>query len=179
MKIIKPIFLLLLVVYAGAAHCQKQLILLKNESVLLRLYPGDEFIFKSKDSRSIKSTYVNNLSDTAVVTHRDTVPFHTIERIYFKQPKFYNKVGTALVIFGAGLFLIDQINVVIVNGQSPNLDSGVSTLSLSSLAVGLPLMLIKKKGQELNYRHRLMMVSKGSVFYLPDTRQYISPYLDN
>lgn len=179
MKIIKLIFLLLLLIYADTAHSQKQLILLKKERVLLRLYPGDEIIFKLKNSRSIKRTYVNNLSDTAVVTHRDTVPFHTIERIYFKQPKFYNKAGTALVIFGAGLFLIDQINVVLVNGQSPNLDSGVSTLSLSSLAVGLPLMLIKKKGQELNYRHRLMMVSKGSAFYQPDTRQYISPYLDN
>lgn len=165
--------------YAGAAHCQKQLVLLKNESVLLRLYPGDEIIFKLKDSRSIKRTYVNNLSDTAVVTHRDTVPFHTIEKIYFQQPKFYNKVGAALVIFGAGLFLIDQINVVIVNGHSPNLDSRVSTVSLTSLAVGLPLILIKKKSQKLNYKYRLLTVKEGSPFYQPDTRGFISPYLEN
>jgi hypothetical protein len=170
---------LFLLGYAGVACAQKQLILLKDETVLLRLYPGDEFIYKLKDSKAVVTTYVNNLSDTAVVTHGDTVPFHTIERIYFYQPKFYNKVGRALVIFGVGLFFIDQFNVVIVHGQPPNLDNWVSTVSLTSFAAGLPLMLIKKKSQKLNYRHRLMMVSKGSVFYKPDTRGYISPYPEN
>jgi hypothetical protein len=164
---------------AGTVHSQKQLIVLKKENVLLRLFPGDEIIFKLKGSKSIKTTYVNNLSDTAVVTHRDTVPYHTIERIYFRQPKFYNKLGAALVIFGGGLFLIDQANLVIVNGQSPNLDSHVSTLSLASLAIGLPMVLIRQRSQKLNHRHRLMMVTKGSIFYRPDTRSSISPYLDN
>ncbi|HET9487032.1 MAG TPA: hypothetical protein VFO54_06345 [Chryseosolibacter sp.] len=161
---------------SSTVYCQKQLILLKKENVLLRLYPGDEFIYKEKGSRSVQTTYVNNLSDTAVVTHRDTVPFHAIERIYFRQRKFYNTLGAALVIFGTGLFLIDQINVVLVQGHSPNLDDGVSTVSLTSVAVGLPLALIKKKSQVVNYRHRLMMVDKGSAFYRPDTREYILPY---
>lgn len=171
--------ILMLMVCGGAAHSQKQLVLLKRENVLLRLYPGDEFIYRQKGSRSVRTTYVNNLSDTAVVTHRDTVPFHTIGRIYFRQHKFYNTVGTALVIFGAGLFVIDQINIVVVQGNSPDLDKGVTRLSMSSLAVGLPLLLIRKKSQKLNHRVRLMMVDKGSVFYRPDTRQYIVPYEEN
>lgn len=175
---VKPILLLLMVGFAGVANGQKQLILLKNENVLLRLFPGDEIIFKLKGSKSVKTTYINNLSDTAVVTHRDTVPFHTIERLYFHQPKFYNKIGAALVILGSGLFLIDQINVVLVNGQSPSLDNWVSTVSLTSLAAGLPLMLIKKKSQKLKYGYRILVVDKSSVFYRPDTREYILPYVE-
>jgi hypothetical protein len=169
----------LFIALAVAAHGQKQLILLRRENVLLRLYPGDEFIYKEKGSKTVKTTYINNLSDTAVVTHRDTVPFHTIEKVYFKQHKFYNTIGGALVIFGGGLFLIDQINVVLVNGQSPSLDNRVSTVSLTSLAVGIPMMLIKKKSQRMSYPCRLMMVDKGSVFYRPDTRKYILPYEQN
>ncbi|MEX2235532.1 MAG: hypothetical protein WD824_25460 [Cyclobacteriaceae bacterium] len=153
--------------------------MLKRENVLLRLYPGDEFIYRLKGSKTTRTTYVNNLSDTAVVTHRDTVAFHKIERIYFKQGKFYNTIGAGLVIFGSGLFLIDQINVVLVNGQSPNLDDRVSVISLSSLAVGIPLILLKKRSQKINYPTRLMMVDKGSAFYRPDTRQYILPYGEN
>lgn len=179
LRFIKPILLLCLVVYAGVALGQKQLILLKGENVLLRLYPGDEIVYKLKGSKTVKTTYVNNLSDTAVVTHRDIVPFHTIEKIYFRQARFYNKIGAALVVFGAGLFIIDQLNVVVVNGQSPNLDSRVSTVSLASLAVGVPLILLKKKSQKLKYRYRLMTVSKGSAFYQPDTRHNILPYMDN
>jgi len=161
--------------FASTASCQKQLILLKRENVLLRLYPGDEFIYKLEGSRTVRTTYVNNLSDTAVITHRDTVPFHTIDRIYFRQHKFYNTIGSALVIFGAGLFLIDQVNLVAVNKQSPNLDNRVSVLSLGSLAAGLPMMLLKKKSQKIGYRTRLMVVAEGSGFYRPDTRESIGP----
>lgn len=146
---------------------------MNKETVLLRLYPGDEIVYKLKGKKNVRTTYINNLSDTALVAHRDTVPFHTIERIYFKQRKFYNTVGAALVIFGSGLFLIDQINVVLVNGQSPSLDNRVSAVSIGSLAAGLPLVLLKKKSQKIGFRSRLMTVERGSAFYRPDTR--ISP----
>lgn len=159
---------------AGAVHSQKQLVLLKGEDVLLRLYPGDEFRYKIKGSTNVRTTYVNNLSDTAVVTHRDTVPFHRIDRIYFQQRKFYNTIGSFLVIFGGGLFLIDQVNTVLVQKQSPSLDDGVTSLSLYSLAAGLPLMMLKKKSQKLGYRTRLITVEKGSAFYRPDTREAIN-----
>lgn len=178
MWIYKPILILFLLSFAGGVQGQKQLLLMKREKVVLRLYPGDEFVYKEK-GKPVRTTYINNLSDTAVVTHRDTVAFHEIEKIYFRQHKFYNTVGTALVVFGAGLFLIDQVNVVLVQGHSPSLDDNISTLSLSSLGVGLPLMLIRKRSQKINYRHRLMMADKGSVFYQPDTREYVLPYGNN
>ena len=163
-----------LMAVSAMAYGQKQLLVLKQENVLLRLYPGDEFVYKLKGSKTIVTTYINNLSDTAVVTHRDTVAFHRIDKVYFRQRRFYNTVGTALVIFGASLFIIDQINVVLVNGQSPDLDSRVSAISVTSLAVGLPMMLFKKKSQKVGYRTRLMMVDKGSGFYKPDTREAIN-----
>lgn len=178
MRILKPISILVLMCWGAAVHGQKQLVLLKGETVLLRLYPGDDFIYKEKGSKSVKTTYVNNISDTAVITHRDTVPFRTIERLYYKQHKFYNTVGAALVIFGAGLLLIDQVNLVLVQGHSPSLDDRVSTISLTSLAVGIPLVLVKKRSQKITFQNKLMMADEGSVFYRPDTREYILPYRD-
>lgn len=174
MTSVRYFLILFFVAGAGVAVAQKQLVLLKKEDVLLRLYPGDEFIYRLKGDKTKRTTYVNNISDTAVITHRDTVPFHRIERIYFPQKRFYNTVGRALVIFGAGLFLIDQFNVVVVNGNSPNLDSRTSTLSLVSLGAGLPLMLLKSKSQRLRRGVRFMMADKSSPFYRPDTREIIS-----
>ena len=163
-----------MVIWAETGFAQKQLVLLKEEDVLLRLYPGDEFVYSLKGDKTKRTTYVNNLSDTAVVTHRDTVPFHRIEKVYFAQKRFYNTVGRALVIFGAGLFFIDQFNVVVVHGNSPNLNARVSRISLASFAAGLPLMLIKKKSQKLRHGVRLLMVEKSSPFFRPDTREIIS-----
>lgn len=168
--------ILLLLVICTQAFCQKQLIILKGERVKLRLYPGNEISFKLKNSKRIWRTYINNLSDTSVVTHRDTIPLNRIERVYFRQPMFINRLGGALVAGGAGLFLIDQLNVVVLNGEDPSLDNWVSIVTLTSVAAGLPMILIKKKSQKINYKYRLMTVRKGSPFYLPDPRSNYSPF---
>ena len=144
---------------------QMQLVLLKHERVLLRLSPGDDFVYRLKNSKTIKSSYVNNLSDTAVVTHSDVVPFHTIDRIYFRRLTFYNKAGAYMVAGGLLLFLADQINVSLVQGNKPNLDGGISTVTLTMIGAGLPMAIIKKKSQRLKYKYRLMMVKEGSPFY--------------
>ncbi len=174
LKKVTRILILLLMFGAHTALCQKQLVLLKRENVLLRLYPGDEFIYRLKGSNTVRTTYVNNLSDTAVVTHRDTVAFHRIDRIYFRQHKFYNTVGTALVIFGGGLFVIDQLNTGVIQGQRLSLDDGVTALSAATVAAGLPMMLIRKKSQKIGFRTRLMTVDKGSAFFRPDMREQIN-----
>lgn len=153
--------------------------LLKKENVMLRLYPGDEIVFRLKGSKTVRTSYVNNLSDTSVVTHRDTIPFHKIERLYFRQTTRYNIIGGALVFGGAALFLIDQLNYAVIQGNDATLDSGVSTASIAAIGVGLPMLLIKKKSQKIDFKHKIRMVQKGSIFYRPDTRGYISPYMDN
>jgi hypothetical protein len=164
------VFLVLIAVH-GAASAQKQLIVLKKQEALLRLYPGDEIIFRLKGSRTIRKSYVNNLYDTALVAHNDVVPLHRIERIYFVRRNFLSVVGGVLVTGGVGYFLIDQFNVVIVNGDPADIDEGVARASLVMLGAGLPLMLMKKKYVRVGGKYKLLVVDKGSVFYRPDLRR--------
>ncbi|MBT1696287.1 hypothetical protein KK083_05335 [Fulvivirgaceae bacterium PWU4] len=175
----KPASFFLIMIALSAvvpATAQKQLVLLKNEKVVLRLYPGDEFVFKLKNERTVKTSYINNLFENGVKIHRDTIPYYRIERIYFKRSTFANRIGSAMVVLGTGLFLIDQLNVTVIQGEEPSLDNWVSTVSLSALGVGLPMMLIKKKSQRINYKYRLLTVGEDSPFYRPDTRNLMSPY---
>jgi hypothetical protein len=155
----------------GQADAQKQLIVLKKEKVLLRLYPGDEFIFTMKGSSKIRKSYINNLFDTAVVVHRDVVPYHKIGRIYFKRGNLLNVVGGLLVTGGVGYFVIDQVNVVVVHGEEANINSGVAISSAIMTGVGLPMMLAQKKYVRLRGKYRVLMVDKGSGFYMPDLRR--------
>jgi hypothetical protein len=149
---------------------QKQLLLMKGEKVLLRLYPGDEIIFKLKGSDRKWTTYVNNLSDTSVVVHQDTIPFRKIERLYFDQTAFHNRLGMNLMVAGVTLFLIDQLNYSVIQGNDPSLDGWVSRVSLGAIGIGLPLWLSRKKSQKVNHKYRLFMARESSVFYRPDTR---------
>lgn len=158
----------LLVVMPAVA--QKQLVLLKGEKVLLRLYIGDEILYKVKGSDSRKRSYVSNVYDTAVLAHTEVVPFHSIERIYFEQRNFRNVIGGLLVIGGAGYFLVDQLNVSVIQGD-PSLNQDVTKASVAMVAVGLPMMLIRKKSQRIGGRYRLLLAEEGSPFYRADIRR--------
>lgn len=158
-------FIIMIVTFAPSAYGQKQLVLLKRQKVLLRLTFGDEIILKTKDNDTKLVTYVNNLFDTAVMVHKTTIPFHRIDRIYFKRSNFANVVGTILVGGGIGYFVIDQFNVIVVDGHKPDLNENVTTTSVAMVAVGLPMMLIKKKSQRIGGKYRLLTVEEGSPFY--------------
>lgn len=66
---------------------------------------------------------------------------------------------------GVGYFVIDQFNVIVVNGDKATLNENVTTTSIAMVGVGLPMMLIKKKSQRLGGRYRLITVEEGSPFY--------------
>src|SRR5688572_31182698 len=110
-KISTLIVFTLLLLCPLISHSQRQLVLLKGEKVKLRLYPGDEIVLKLKGSKEIHKSYINNLSDTAVMLHKDIIPYYAIDRIYFRQSSFANVIGGLLVVGGVGYFLIDYINV--------------------------------------------------------------------
>lgn len=172
------ILLFFIILMCHPCCAQKQLILLKGEKLLLRLNPGDDFVYRLKNNKRVRSTYISNLSDTAVVTHSDTVPYHHIDRIYFKRSTFANKMGWALFIGGTGYFLIDQLNNVVVNGNEAELDEGVTRTSLVMVTAGLSMILIKRNYVRLMGRKRLLMVAEGSPFYYDNRpKGYLSPYI--
>lgn len=169
---------MIVAVASTRAVAQSQLVLLKGQRVILRMVPGDDFVFKRKGRPGVITTYINNLSDTAVVTHSDTIPFHQIERLYFVRTRFYNKIGYGLVVGGAGYFLIDQFNTVVVRGESFSLDDRVTRTSVGAVAVGIPLLLIKKKSQKIAFPYRLLEAREGSPFYIDmQPKGYTSPYI--
>ena len=154
---------------------RRQLLLLKGQKVIKRFIPGDDIRIKLKDNDQIINSYINNLTDTSVFVHTTNIAFENIERVYFHRATTVNKIGTIMVIAGTGLFLIDQFNVVVVNGDEPNIDAGVAKFSIGAVVLGLPMMLIKKKYIKTSYKYKLRAVEEGSMFYLrpPSSSPYI------
>lgn len=155
----------ILLLFCLSAEAQKQLILIKKEKVMIRFNPGDELIYRVKGEKRVITSYVNNVFDTAVMAHDNIIPFHKIDRVYFKQSTYLNVIGSFLVIGGVGYFLIDQFNEVVVHGNDFNVDDSVVKTSVTMTAIGLPLMLFHKKSQRIKGKYRLLMVEEGSPFY--------------
>jgi hypothetical protein len=170
-KLLRILLFILLVSGTNLGIAQKQLLLLNREKVILRLNPGDEFIISLKGDKRKIDSYINNLFDTAVMVHKTLIPFHKIDKVYFRNSSFGNRFGRWLVVGGIAYFLIDQFNTVIVQGDKASLDEDVTTVSAGMVAVGLPLMLIKKKYQRVGRKYRLIVVEDGSPFYVAPIRE--------
>jgi hypothetical protein len=170
-KLLRILLFIFLVSGTNLGLAQKQLILLNRETVILRLNPGDEFIISLKGDKRKLNSYINNLFDTAVMVHKTLIPLHKIDKIYFRHSSFANRFGKWLVVGGVAYFLIDQFNTVIVQGDKASLDEDVTTVSAGMVAVGLPLMLIKKRYQRVGRKYRLMVVEEGSPFYVAPIRE--------
>ena len=170
MKPYRFLILTLLIFATSFAFAQKQLVLLSGEKIMLRLNPGDEFIISLKGEKRKLNSYINNLFDTAVMLHKTIVPLHKIDKIYFKHSNFINRFGKFLLVGGVAYFVIDQFNTVVVRGDDASLDEDVTAVSATMVAVGLPMMLIKKRFQRLGGRYRLIVVEEGSPFYVAPAR---------
>jgi len=171
---VKPLRILLFISLVSGTNlglAQKQLLLLNREKVILRLNPGDEFVISLKGDKRKLNSYINNLFDTAVMVHKTLIPFHKIDKIYFKHSAFVNRFGKLLVFGGVAYFLIDQFNTVIVQGDKASLDEDVTAVSAGMVAVGLPMMLIKKRYQRVGRKYRLMVVEERSPFYVAPIRE--------
>lgn len=167
-----------LFVPAGASG-QKQLVVVRKDQVMLRLYPGDEIVLRLKGSKRVRISYVNNLIDNAVVVHRDTVPFNMIEKIYFPHSSRLNVIGAMMVFGGGSLLALDQVNHTLIRGNEFGFDRDFTRSTLGVMAAGLPLFLIRKKAEKVGYRTRMLVVGPGSVFYRREPDGFKSPYLDN
>jgi hypothetical protein len=71
-----------------------------------------------------------------------------------------------LVVGGVGYFLIDQVNLVLVNKESFEVEEKVAIPAAIMVGVGLPMMLVRKKSQRVGGRYRLLVVDRGSPFYV-------------
>lgn len=171
-KSVVIVLCLLACLSSRGAYAQNQLVLLKGQKVILRLYPGDDIELKIRGNEDRVYSYVNNLFDTALLAHETLIPFSKIDRIYFVRTNFMNRVGAGLMIGGIGYFLIDQLNTVVVHGEDISFDEGVTRTSVAMVGVGIPMMMIKKKSQRMKSGYRLLTVKPGSPFYKQDVNYF-------
>jgi hypothetical protein len=70
-----------------------------------------------------------------------------------------------MVAGGVGYFLVDQFNELVIKGHEASINEDVATTSVIMVAVGLPMMLIKKKSVRVGGKFRMLTVGPNSLFY--------------
>jgi uncharacterized membrane protein YgdD (TMEM256/DUF423 family) len=150
---------------AVSAKAQKQLILLKRESVQVRFTEGEYLRCKLKNKEK-REGKILELNETQIITSNDTLLIGSIESLYVKGKRKVNVtrgIGGLLFIGGIGYFAIDQVNRLIVKGAD-EFDEQVALTSLAMTATGAAILFIHSPYKKV-YGHTLKTIDYTSRFY--------------
>jgi hypothetical protein len=158
----------LTVVSVTALQAQKQLVLLKRESVVVRFTEGEYLRCKLKNKEKREGKIIE-LTETQIITSNDTLLMSSIESLNVKGKRKINAtrgIGGLLFVGGLGYFAIDQINRLIVDGAD-DFDEKGAIISLSIAATGAAILFIKSPYKKV-YGHTLKTIDYASRFYKYD-----------
>jgi hypothetical protein len=149
----------------GSAFGQRQVILMSGDEVVHRFRKGDPFRVKLVDDKTEYWGYLVEINEFSVITSRDTIGLRGIKKVLLPGKPRIHGLGIKLITAGVGLFIIDQLNYGVLQGNDPNIDSGVAIASIAIVAAALPMALTKKNWAKPKGRLRLISVGRDSRFY--------------
>lgn len=161
----KVIAVLLLIFACFTVQAQKQLLMMKGEKVIARFTEGEYLKCKLKNKQK-KEGRILELSDTHVITSNDTLAILSIESLNLKGRRHVDVtsgVGGLLFIAGIGYFAIDQLNNLVVAGQS-GIDEQVAITSLVMTSAGAAILFLRSPYKKV-YGHTLLTIDYTSRFY--------------
>jgi hypothetical protein len=147
---------------------QRQVILLAGDEVVHRFKKGDTFRSILKGNKTEHWGFLVEINEFSVITSRDTIDLREIKKILLPGKPLAHRIGSTLVKVGVGLFVIDQLNYTLIQGNDPGIDSGIAKTSIALVASGLPLLLFKKNWAKPKGGLKLISLGRDSRFYEPD-----------
>lgn len=173
--------LFFLVISVGATAQQRQIVVLKNETVLARYKVGDVISFAREGDKEILEEKILDLNDTLIMMNLDSVSYFRIQKLDIRRRKkstFAQRLGVKLIAAGVVLPLAELINTGwIQDDKDASISQGVGIASVALVTTGAALVFIKKPYFKPGRKHRILIVKKGSVFYEDVKVRSSNPYL--
>lgn len=164
-----------------AAAQQRQVVVLKNETVLARYKVGDVISFAREGDKKILQEKILDLNDTLVMMNLDSVSYFRIKRLDIRGRKsstLGQRLGAYMIAAGILLPAAELVNTGIIQKQGASIDEGVAIASGVLLAGGSALVFIKKPYFKPGRKNRILIVKKGSPFYEGSAPvRSVNPYL--
>lgn len=176
------LFLFFIALSAEVVAQQRQLVILKNETVLARYQVGDVLRFFRAGDKQIQEQKILDMNDTLIMMSLDSVAYYRITKLDIrgrKESTFGQKLGANMIIAGALLPLAELVNTGLVQKQGASISPGIGIASGVLVGTGAALLFIKKPYFKPGRKHRMFIVDKRSPFYYVKsfTTGYSSPYM--
>ena len=167
-KTLTRLFLFIVVgLISSVARAQPQVVLLRNETALIRLEEGDQFKIKRDGEKEVYEDILVSAWEFGIIGLKDSVRFTDITHIHSGgRSTFLSRLGGGLMVAGLGYFLIDQINEGLFAGNDFSLEERVWKPSLGLLGAGAIFQVARKRWYTPGLgRLKLITAQPDSPFY--------------
>lgn len=175
------VVLFFLVIATCTTAQPRQVVVLKNETVLTRYKVGDVISFAREGDKKILQQKILDLNDTLIMMNLDSVSYFRIKKLDIRGRKsstFGQRLGAYMMAAGIVLPIAELVNTGIVQKQGASIDEGVAISSGVLLIGGAALVFIKKPYFKPGRKNRILIVKKGSSFYEGNAPvRQVNPYL--
>jgi hypothetical protein len=160
-------FFVIFMLLSCAASGQPQLVLLRGEQVLIRKEVGDVIRYKLRKSDKSTESFITAVWEFGFISNADSVRFMEVEKIHAgDRSSFLSRLGRAMIVGGAGYFLLDQFNEGIISGNGFSLEESVWRPAVALVMTGGVLSVSGRKWYRTGYGpFRVMTVESDSPFY--------------
>jgi hypothetical protein len=164
----KNVISLIFFFFCTTSVAQRQLIVLKNEQVLMRYQKGDIIKFKRAQDKEIQIQRILDLNDTLIMMNFDSVAYYRIEKLDIRTLRgnqLSTQLGIKFMIAGVLLPLIDLFNTTVIQDDPASVSEGVWITSAALIGTGAALTFIKKPYFKPGRKYHMIIIDKRSPFY--------------
>ena len=158
------LFLLGLVLWSLTSFAQMDPFLLLekpgNTDSRVRYYPGSEITWKFKEDKTVYSSVIASINDSAFVTEKALiVPYDEIETVLFPASGFVKGIGSMAFYAIPPIIVFDAANNIFNTGRTPVVSSEALYISGIFGAISVvSWMLPKDKKRKLDNKWRLIPI---------------------
>ena len=152
----KPLLIVLgLFFIALSANAQAYLVLRKKGTKRKYEYTvGDQLVYKQKGQEVFFADRITEFADSTIILENNLILLEQIEVVDVRhantnRSEFLRVAEVYLPIIGGGLFLLDQINNTLVDGNDLSIHEGTAITSGAMIGTGLALKAARRKKVDL------------------------------
>ena len=166
----RALLILSLILLIGPAQGQSLIIKRGKKGFTPAYSSGDQITLKLKGEKRFMTDMITGFYSDGIEFRGIKVALNEIERVklVFSHGLYSPSNGKKMIIAGFGLFLIDQFNNSVVQGNEATISQPVTIASAALVAFGTLWMSLRHRNIKLGVKNRLMVITSYNQSNLLD-----------
>lgn len=145
-------FLVLLTIFISSEAFSQSYLVLRKQGTIRKydFFAGDEFIYRMEGFENFFRDKIVDFADSTLILENNILHLTQLAEVDVRNSNsnrsdFLRYMESLLPVVGIGYLALDFINIAVVDGESYEMDNGVSEFTTTMVATGFALKFMRRK----------------------------------